>query len=485
MLPIPAGYHADKPHALTDFFIKSFEYLMRNPHVPQFVDYSYRGTKYSIGIHALYRIYRVATDSWSDDPKGDYVGPKVSGPEVKEGDHLYKMGNYKKRKYKQLLLPREPSRAARSRSNSSASVVLGARTRRQSFTGHGGPYTGGMVPSLSYGSSRLGGKPCLVIHREQVGLTSDPDVVYLGLGCNYERIWRDICKTIMAAILSERKIAVVNWDNACNINGIVELVYYQFPTSTAITTATALTFTNTSTPNTMATSLNAFFQTFLDGVHKIKEIRMTDTSNVGVTLPVQMSASNLKIHINCYQTLLVQNQTLGASADATAAASATAVASNPLYCGIFDSNSNIVYQKDRNNTNDVSWVPWVHWDDAFPEVIERVAAAQFTQIPNQVSNIFSNAKQTYKSLLQPGEMKKISLTHRFSGYLNSLIKQFQAIASVNNTNIMPMPGKQRIIAFDKMLDQESTPVNVAWELNQKIVSRYSYKKITSTVPQYE
>lgn len=361
------------------------------------------------------------------------------------------------------------------------------KRKRSRPSGQGGPYTGKMVPSLSWGKSTLRSKPSLVVHREQVGTSSDPDVVYLGLGPNYERIFRDFCKCVIAAILAERKIAVVNWDNPCNINGIVELVYYQDAASTGTTTATALTFTNVSTANTMASSLYTFFQTLVNNVHKFKEIRMTDTSNAAVTLPVQMSASNLKIQINCYQTLLVQNQTLGSTADATAAASSGAISSNPLYVGVFDANSNIVYQKDRSNINDASWEPWAHWDDAFPEVIVRTAASQFVTgtIPNQVSNIFANAKQTYKAILQPGEMKKINLTHNFSGYFNSLMKQFQDISTLSHATIMPMAGKQRILAFDKMIDQTTTPVNVAWELNQKIIGRFSYKKITNTVPQYE
>lgn len=352
----------------------------------------------------------------------------------------------------------------------------------------GGPYAGKLCPSLVFGKNKVKGKSQMVVHKEVKGTAQDDNVVYLGIGINYEDLMRKVVTLMVHCLMKKANFWITNFDTTFLVTaGQIRLVYYNTPTATA-TSSLSIATTTASTINSMGAALwAAINSTFVisSGTNKLKELYF-DTQNVNTNLQAGLSLSNLKICFKVTQALLIQNQTTGSVATELESTSVTA---NPLYCSVFDANSNIVYQRDRNNVAHATWEPWIHFNDSFPELFVRTAANQFDAgvRPNQCSNIFANAKRSHNGLFQPGEMKKIQLIHNIGGYVNWWFTEFWNLAQ-NDVGIDPSnhPGKQRILSFDKMLNQDAAiKVTIAYELNQVLRGKYYYKPTNNIVPQYE
>lgn len=349
-----------------------------------------------------------------------------------------------------------------------------------------GVYTGKLVPNVQFGRNLLKGKPAVKELKEIAGQKDDDNVVYIGIGLNYENLLENWFRLLCHALFSKANFQVNNYDNDIPIlaSSRIDTIYYTGVTTTAIasdSTALVVNETLNGAASKMRISWTAF--TSPSGVHKIKEIRLYNGST---NMVATISGSNLQLSLSVYQTVLLQNQTLSA----TAGTNTDDVSANPLHIGVFDSNSNIVYQKNRDNTDITTWKPWLHYNDVYPEIFAYGAKDQFdfvgtTIIPNQVSNMFSNAKQTYRALLQPGEMKKIKLVHHFNGNINKWMKFFWRIIADDASDLpIEMPGKQRIIAFDKMLDQDASKVIVGYEMNQQTSGKWKYFISKNIVPIY-
>lgn len=360
------------------------------------------------------------------------------------------------------------------------------RRRRKKIGVTGGVYTGKLVPDCKWGKAKAM-KPKLRMLKEFSGTTTDPEVVFIGMGVNYEDLLKNVTKLIVHAIFSMCGYNITNYDLGLNFEGNLAVIYYNSPTAVSISSFN-VAITNNQTvndiANTMWTALNTNFGGG-NGAHKLKTFRLLSTRNAVDQLMGQFSASNLKIPMQVYQTVLVQNQTKGAieaSDNQT-----TNVAANPLHIGVFDANGNIVYEKDRSNDIPTGWKPWITYNDSYPELYLRDTANWVVgQRPNQVASIFSNAKQKYRAILQPGEMKKIKLVHRFSGNVNYWYSKFYRIVADDVSSLpVPLPGKQRIIAFDKMLDDGATPVLVGYEMNQQTSGSWKYKKPKNIVPVFQ
>ena len=353
------------------------------------------------------------------------------------------------------------------------------RKRKVAF---GGTYKGKLVPKLTYGTQKLKQRPVVVTHKETNGTVTDPDVAFVGIGVNYEFVCRELCKAIVHCVFKEYGINVSNYDDRAFFVGRLLLNHWSQPASTAITN-TAVAIVSTDSFNAIATSVFNALQGLPTGqVAKFKEFVLEDQANAVNVRDTHIDASGLYMEVSIYAALLLQNITDGSGAtdDQT-----TSVNANPLYINVYDSNSNIVYQKSRDAATLATYTPWVHYNDTYPEVFTKVAATQFpaAQRPNQVADFFSNAKMKYKRIMQPGSMKKVQLVHHFSGNFNKLYKTFADPFS-GYTSVTHQKGKQRIVAFDKMINT-GEDVSVAYEMNQKTSTKYTYKPAKEIVPQYE
>lgn len=353
------------------------------------------------------------------------------------------------------------------------------RVKRSSYGG--GSYKGKLVPGCSYGNKTLKSKPCVVTHKELSSTVTDPDVCFITIGVNYEHLTREICKAMLYVVMKESGDNIVNYADVIGYAGRLDIAYFTAPTSTTLTVDMSITWLSSTTFGAVATSLFTWFQNLASGsVIKIKKISVLDTNNAVATYKSQVDMSALYLNIDLYQTLLVQNITDGSGAtdDQT-----TSVNANPLYCNVYDANSNIVYQKGRNT--DASFLPWVHYNDSYPEVQTRTAAANFPAgaTINQLGDFFINAKRKYRAVIQPGAMQKVHLAHHYNGYINNLImKMVDPVTGYNLPSFIP--GKQRIIGFDKMI-KNGQAVEVAYELNQKSAVSYKLKNKRQIVPLFE
>lgn len=361
------------------------------------------------------------------------------------------------------------------------------RTKKFHKSKSTGVYTGKMVPPLSYGNKVKMTKPKLIALKEDTGKVTDPEIVWVGLGVNYSELILSACKLLAHCIFSKANYHIANYDNTIGFVGNIRYEYYLSP---LVTTPSARTVNIVAGDSLNDVGLNLFtdFRTFstINGPHKFKEIFLVSTSNLQPQTLCTLNCSSLYVNLGVYQTLLLQNETLAGDSSANT----DNVASNPLQISVFDSNSNIVYQKQRVDAALPTWEPWLHYNNTYPEIFTRTATNQFgaDQRPNQLSKIFSNAKQTYRAILQPGEMKKVQLRHKFSGNWNNWLSTFFFIfANDGTTDIAPcaLPGKSRIMAFDKMISTGDSQTTVGYELNQQVSGSYRYKKPKDIVPQYD
>lgn len=375
----------------------------------------------------------------------------------------------------------------RKRMASGSSSKTPYKKGKYSSKGSGGVYTGKLVPVKSWGKSKFPKKPICTIHKEDVGTVQDVNVAFVGMGMNYENLWDMCVRNVVYLLLQKAGITITNWDNSLDATHFrIDMTYYLDPLATATTQGTASFLANAS-PNDIVSGLKSFMTTSFttESVPKIKEFDLRDIRNAVSVKASHIVASGILNYVNCYQTVLIQNQTSGEGTVDNLLS--TSILSNPLYIGVFDSNSNIVYEKTREEDDVKTWEPWVTYDDNYPEIYQRTAQNQFNVVPNQISDIFSNAKHTYRSVLQPGEMKKISLIHKYKGSLNYFLKMLYQIAKGDKVprRVVPIKGCQRIIAFDKMLSQDISPVKVSYEMNQKTVCCYKYKGSKEILPIYQ
>lgn len=347
-----------------------------------------------------------------------------------------------------------------------------------------GPYTGKLAPAKVNGKKLRKGKQCLTVKKEEKGTISDPDVAYISIGQDYDRLVLHICRLIIFQLLKLARTQPVNYDNPVK-GGLlrVDTNYYANPTDTAVTNF-ATSFAQDDTPDQMAATLFAKFKVeFLDTTVHIKNFQLFSARNTASELKATLHADYFKIGLSVYQALLVQNQTTADDSVGPSEDQSNAITANPVFLGIFDSNSNIVYQRERNDADDTTWNSWSHWNAILKTYS---AAAQFFNPPNQVAEIFSNAKYSYKRILQPGEMKKIQQIQHYSGSINKIFKMFQRSFS-GGTSPEPTKGGMRILSFDKMLSKvgDGSPVVIGYEMNQTIIGSIKYRYTAKQVPLYE
>ena len=348
----------------------------------------------------------------------------------------------------------------------------------------GGNYVGKMCKKVSYGKKKLKGRADCIGKNEIKGSVTDPNVTFVGFGVNFQNVWLYAVRAIVKRLFSLAGISILNWDNAIDGTFQIQYTYYSTPVVTAVSARTISPAANAS-GRVIADDLVADFQAFVlaSSAHKIKEFKLLDNTGATLKTIAWMSGSNLDIEVRISQALLVQNVTVSGSSNS----STDSVEANPLFVNVFDSNSNIVYQKERGDFDLLTWLPWTTYNNVWPSVYTRTAAANFPvgQVPNQVAKFFSNAKQTSKSILQPGKMKKIQSFHVYGGNVNKWLKTFYEVIALDGNNPFPMPCKHRIVAFDKMLNQDTgNGVTVAYELNETITSISKYHKPKNTVPLY-
>lgn len=323
---------------------------------------------------------------------------------------------------------------------------------------------------------------------EKNGTVFDPQVVYIGIGANYENMILNVCRTIVVALFEVSGYKITNIDNIVDGSYSLETKYYaNIASGTLISFSTS--FTANSTINSMATQLKAsFVSQFGQTSHVINEFRLKQLpGDAGNQITAsQITASNFRIQYALSQALLVQNRTLGQDAGATDEDySALNVTNNPIKGHVFNKKGNVILPLTRENVTDASFAPFATWDDGYPEVFAYKGADQWVKSPVTVGNTFESCSVDSSFLLQPGQMKKLSQSIIFKKPVNWFITTFFAILSTDSTTIERKPGHTKVVAFDKLLATSGEPeLTVGYELNQTVRMGYHIKKNKKKLPIY-
>lgn len=360
-----------------------------------------------------------------------------------------------------------------------------SKKSKSKFSGdrHNGPFAGQLGRHLTHGSYSVSKKPALIHRREYKGFIDDSFGCFVGFGVNFERLFSDYCRVLAHCLCTKAGFHISNYmDPLINRVGAIDIIYYTTSSSTETAKITA-SLGNDGNLNDLASSLKVAFASFnsTNGFHKIKHFLFYNTKS-GTNVVAQISASAIEISMSVFSEVLIQNQTVPEDGST----STDHITSNPLRFQINDFKSNIAIQRDRNGEDITTWAPWCTYNDQFPSLYVRGNLNQFGVGNNKVtglSKMFVNGHVSTTGVIQPGAMRRLTMTNNFSGNVTRWFKLLtKVIADDVSNGPIHIPSKHRIIAFDKMLDQDSAKVAVAYELHETIKASWKHKKVHYTVP---
>ena len=317
---------------------------------------------------------------------------------------------------------------------------------------------------------------------------SDTDVVYVGIGINYEKITTGVCRTILKCLLDVSGQKITDFNAEVIGTYRINFVYYQEITSTSITTATITLGGANQTLFAMANTLKAGIVTSMPiSVPLISSIELQQITDggTGYTTVSHINANQLKIQCVTSQALLIQNRTLGTDAGATDVDySALNVTNNPICGYVWSKKGNIINPKVKSETTNATYKPFCTYDDSLPEVFNRKGSEQWVNSPNQLAQTMESCNSFGKFVLQPGQMKKINQSIVWKKHLNWYFQTFFAVFAADNPSVHKRPGNIKLLGFDKMLAGDSPEITIGYELNQTTRFDYYIKKDEKTLPIY-
>jgi len=102
-----------------------------------------------------------------------------------------------------------------------------------------------------------------------------------------------------------------------------------------------------------------------------------------------------------------------------------------------------------------------------------------------VPQYFSNISKATRVVLQPGEMKKLSFYHKFSGKFNSVYKKLRVTRWDLTTTVSGAQGKSQMVCFEEMIRTVSTnKINIGYEREYKVGAIVKYSLSQAPLESY-
>lgn len=353
-----------------------------------------------------------------------------------------------------------------------------ARGKRKYFTQ--GLYQGNIGKYTKRKGKKKGiYKTNLVERYEHKGTVTDPHLVYIGMGLNYDKIVLGIFRQVIRCVLAKAGIFFTNWDEVLTGVHNFQIQFYEQMNDLA-PKAASTSMVATASPSTYATNLRDAYASADTNtqVSHMLNCRMYDSASQLAEIDLRC----LKIQVSCSQAMLVQNQTLAPNAGTGQDdSSAFNITNNPLSGRMFYKNGNIILAKDRGSASTTNFKPFGTYGVNFPEYFAYPGANQWNQTQYNVGNVFARCKPKTKVIMQPGAMHKFSQYNSKTLYINQwkmlLWDHFHqdSPGSINKYTF----GTITMLALEKMLDSSDETENIkcGFELNQ--VTRYGYKYVKS------
>lgn len=360
----------------------------------------------------------------------------------------------------------------------------------------GSSYTGRVLKKITYGNKRKvrQAKYPLVEKIEIGGTTSDPDVVYLSMGPNFQRIADSVAKIVIYALFNKAGFEFSNFDKKIGRVFRVDTKFYDTYTQVSPATLSQFTVSSNATTTTYADlaslwltqliSSSTTIATDLTSIQLFESSDVSDTDLIGEIDPKKLIIKGVLAYA-----LLFQNQSLGGSAGAT---SSDSVTNNPLHVTHYQVLGNMYTEKQRSDgvlvgtdVRPATYKAFAHWGTTdYKDLIVRTAAAQWTTPQYQAGKIFTNTKKANTFIMNPGQMKKTTMNiveaHSLSRWIGVLHYFFVS----SNPSLRPVRfGGSRMLIFDKMINS-GEDVSVSYELNIKSSWGYHLNSKEMVMPQF-
>lgn len=358
----------------------------------------------------------------------------------------------------------------------------------------GSSYTGPVLRKIVYGNKRKvkNAKYPLVDRIEMNGTASATHVLYISMGPNFERTVTNVIKTMIYALLNNSGFEYSNFDHPMDRNMRITTSYhddYQTVSPTVTKTFSSDCITTD--------SINDWAATYLAGLRSaaggsnvafdIQDLTLYESSNSFATVIGTLDPKKLMIKGIMNYALLFQNQSLGGSASSS---SADDVTNNPLHVTHYQILGNHYREKQRSegfaDARPTTYKPFVHWGSAdYKDLIVRDAGAQWTTPQYQAGKIFTNTGRANTFVMNPGQMKKTSMTiveaHSYYAWVSLFYPYFLSASPI----LRPIKfGGSRMLMFDKMINSGEN-VTVSYELNLKHTWGYKIFKAAQVMPMFK
>lgn len=321
-----------------------------------------------------------------------------------------------------------------------------------------------------------------VYQAEHGGTVTDSQFIMLGHTCWPNNVvWKSVVRSIVRELLRQSGLDFPDWEEPLGIGTTNYQLSYQYAVTedAAAYTTRTLTVTAAQTPEGLTGQLlddildNATGATD-EGLRFRKFSMSFDSTAFGTGPPAAnstfatLNAETFYVTVKMVSTLLLQNRTRAEATD-TSTEHHDHISNNPLLGKLIEGTTNgfRLRQQETSVTSRGSLI-----GNAFTGVIYSAALEDtFDKVPAATS--FVNAKRTTRVHLDPGEIKKHTLSMTKRHNLNTWAKIMQKFVShsTSSTNEpIPCQGKSAIFCLEKLLDSrdDEPDISIGYELNHTV-----------------
>jgi len=334
------------------------------------------------------------------------------------------------------------------------------------------------------------------IQVENRGVITSIETAYLGHSTNpYRRIFQSVCRAIVKQLFRQNDLDILDWSQFPNSSDpqTYFIVFRYYVSQTATTTAAiSINFPSNSTSYSAIALLlsNALEAGTFASPIIVKEVSLNRGTTSNQTSVVTLHLQEFMLDFDISSKLTVQNRTLAgdlATPD-NEDDNAESISNNPLKCRIYHTNLGNGFQEVYKPTTIpgtyVSFVAQPSTGFITGNWLNNPTA--LTKLP--YSSFFKRTTSQATSILHPGQIKTSYITYKRSMYLQTFMNLFQYSVS-NDSDVLPLPinfGNAELIGFEKVLQSAGeNPINISYEINQKIKCKARYTKNIKSTPIFE
>lgn len=361
-----------------------------------------------------------------------------------------------------------------------------------------GVATGVYVGKFKKPKRKFGGKKEAVslkkgyeVYDETWGAINDPHCVYVGHSTQHlDAIVEAITGGLLRKLFRKAGIVINNSDQELPLqyynNSIGMAIVFQTRSSTTSALPNPPTMDyqipNNETWKTLlsnVTNMKQYFKDYITNYSTDKTPYMLslysfDTygvAQVAYRLSSQMNLENEVVHLNLWSQLMVQNRTQGQTASA-GDMTLERLDNQPLSGWLYEFKHGTARMRQSGATGtDVIASNNAQFADFKTNGVRLIRSAEvdadYQDPPNP--RIFGNLAKASKIMLNPGQMKRVTISHKFVNKLPTLLNKLKAQCEYISGFWTLIPGKSQFVALQESLrTSSSNPIYLNYEIRKKI-----------------